>query len=208
MQSLDALLADELTHRAFVRSDVHNGSGLIQPDPVDWADLPGEQTAKGVPDATVIALGANDAGRMTTPEGDVVACCGPDWTFEYARRVERTMRAYTAAGGHVLYLTTPAARDPRRNEAAAAVDLAVIGAAKQVARATVVDLAALFTPDGQFHNKIEYGGKKIDVRATDGVHLSLAGAAIAADVVTDALEDAGVIAETRVQRARAGGRHR
>lgn len=194
MQSLDALVADGLTNRAWVQSDVHNGSGLIQPEPVDWRTLPEEQTAKGVPDATIVAIGANDAGRMKTPDGEEVACCGPAWTFEYARRVEETMRAYTADGrGHVFWLTTPAARDARRNEAAAAVDQAGIGAAAQVPRAHIIDMAAIFTPDGRFHNRIKYRGKRVDVRATDGVHLSIAGAEIAAEAVINALEDENIV---------------
>jgi hypothetical protein len=207
MQSLDAILGDELTHRAELESDVHNGSGLIQDEPVDWDTLPEEQVAKGVPDATVLALGSNDAGRMTTPDDDEVACCGEDWIDEYTRRVEVTMRRY-AEGDHgtVFWLTVPAARDPRRNAAAAAVNTAVINAAQQVPRAHVLDMAALFSPKGTFQNRISYEGEKVDVRATDGVHLSIAGSAIAADMVAAALADTGVLsAGTQVRRARAGG---
>jgi hypothetical protein len=51
----------------------------------------------------------------------------------------------------------------------------------------LIDLAALFSPDGKFHRRMRWGGELRTVRASDGVHLSPWGSLIASAVISDAL---------------------
>ncbi len=195
MQSVDARLGDQLAHRAQVRSDVRIGSGLSKLFPVDWRTLPRRQVGRYHPDASVVFLGTNDGGLpMTTPDGTRLNCCAEPWIAEYARRARRAMRAYLRRRhGVVVWLNIPAARDPRRAVPDAAINVALDRAAAGLPRAAVLDMAGLFTPAGRYRDFMTYRGRRVRVRQGDGVHLSLAGAAIAAHVVTRQLRRFGVL---------------
>src|SRR5207249_349653 len=131
-----------------------------------------------------VFVGANDGFPMTTPTGASVDCCGAAWTAEYARRAHLVMRAYLRGGrGRVLWLTLPAPRSELRSPAFLAIDAAVIGAAAKLAGVTVVRLDRLFTPLWRYTDTITYRGRRVRVREGDGLHLSIAGARIAADPV-------------------------
>jgi hypothetical protein len=53
----------------------------------------------------------------------------------------------------------------------------------------VLDMAALFTPDGHYSDAIDVGGERRLVREADGIHLNEAGAELAGDQVMRALGD-------------------
>jgi hypothetical protein len=192
MQGIDSFLADELGDAASVESDVRIGSGLSSarqddlpgaddPTAVQWALLAAQQTARLRQRATVVSLGANEGFPMTTPDGAQVACCDLRWAAEYSRRARLTMQAYARAG-RVLWLTLPLPRDDRRNAITDTVNRAIIDAAAGAARVTVLRMDLVFSPNG-FQEIIRYRGRDVDVRDVDGVHLNVAGTAIAAKIV-------------------------
>jgi hypothetical protein len=47
----------------------------------------------------------------------------------------------------------------------------------------LIDLERVFTPGGRYRDTMRIGGRRVRVRQRDGVHLSVAGAALAARVV-------------------------
>jgi hypothetical protein len=55
------------------------------------------------------------------------------------------------------------------------------------AGARVIDLVPVFTPGQQFRRTITFRGQTVTARQDDGVHLSNAGASIAATLVLDRL---------------------
>ncbi len=57
----------------------------------------------------------------------------------------------------------------------------------------VIDLVPIFTPGGHFRQTITFRGQEIDARQPDGVHLSLAGASVAATLVIDHLRARGAL---------------
>jgi hypothetical protein len=118
-------------------------------------------------------------------DGARVSCCGEPWATEYARRARLTMQAY-ARSGRVLWLTLPLPRDDRRREITSTVNRAIVEAAAGVARVRVLRMDVVFTPDG-YREVIRYRGRDVDVRDVDGVHLNVAGTAIAAKIVADEL---------------------
>lgn len=191
MQGIDSFLADELGDAATVESDVRPGTGISKPHG-PWQRLPGAQTRRRQQAATVIAIGAVDGfpmqapnGTPTSPAGRAVECCGAGWVVEYGRRVRDAMRTYLRRGrGRVVWLTLPIPKGPRA--VADAVNLAVVGAAQGLERVTVVRLDLLFTPGG-YRDVMPYRGRRVRVRERDGIHLNVAGTAIAAKVVAAAL---------------------
>lgn len=197
MQGIDSFLADELGESASVVSDVRVGTGISRSDQpsmpgsgdAQWGLLAAEQTARLHQSRTVISLGAAESFAMTTPDGTTAACCAAAWASEYSRRARLIMQTYARGGkGRVLWLTLPLPRDDERRASTSAVNGAMLTAAEGLAGVTILRLDLLFTPDG-YRNVIRYRGRDIDVRDADGIHLNVAGTAIAAKVIADELRN-------------------
>ena len=190
-----------------VERDPHVGTGISKSDLVDWTELSAKQARRHDPDAVVVLIGANEGFSMpaveesggaaggdvadgASPGGAQAQCCGADWQAAFAARVERMVDAYLAGGAaHVYWLTVPTPRDPARQEIADAVNAAVVAAAERVGDGvTVIDLDEQFAPDGDYTDAIDVDGRERIVREQDGIHLNAAGAAVAADVVQDAVD--------------------
>jgi hypothetical protein len=182
LQGIDSFLADELGDTATVHSDIRPGTGISKPGG-PWATLPATQVKRLHPSATVVAIGAVDGFPLPAADGSgtSVECCGSGWVLAYTRRVRDIMLTYRRKGrGRVVWLTLPIPKGPR--EIADAVNLSIIAAATGLPRVTVLRMDTLFTPDG-FREVMPYRGRNVRVRAADGIHLNVAGTAIAAKVV-------------------------
>jgi lysophospholipase L1-like esterase len=180
LQGIDSFLADELGDTATVRSDIRPGTGISKPGG-PWAALPARQVRRLHPAATVIAIGAVDGFPLPAPDGTTVACCTSGWIAAYTRRVRDMMLTYRRRGrGRVVWLTLPIPKGPR--DVADAVNLSILAAATGLPRVTVLRMDELFTPDG-FREVMPYRGRDVRVRAADGIHLNVAGTAIAAKAV-------------------------
>jgi hypothetical protein len=180
MQGIDSFLADELGDSATVHSDVHPGTGISKPGG-PWATLPARQVKRLHPSATVIAIGAVDGFPLPAAGGSSAECCGSGWIAAYTQRVRATMLTYRRKGrGRVVWLTLPIPKGTR--EIADAVNLSIVAASAGLPRVTVLRLDEVFTPDG-FRDVMPYRGRDVRVRAADGIHLNVAGTAIAAKLV-------------------------
>jgi hypothetical protein len=180
MQGIDSFLADELGDTATVHSDVHPGTGLSKPGG-PWAALPDRQVKRLHPSATVVAIGAVDGFPLPGPDGSTIECCGAGWIGAYTQRVRETMLTYRRKGrGRVIWLTLPIPKGTR--EVTDAVNLSVVAASAGLPRVTVLRLDQVFSPDG-FREVMPYRGRDVRVRAADGIHLNVAGTAIAARLV-------------------------
>jgi hypothetical protein len=180
MQGIDSFLADELGDSATVRSDVQPGTGISKPRG-PWATLPARQVKRLHPAATVIAIGAVDGFPLPAPDGTTVECCGAGWIAGYTSRVRDIMLTYRRKGrGRVVWLTLPVPKGPR--DVADAVNFSIVAAATGLQRVSVLRLDQFFTPDG-FREVMPYRGHDVRVRAADGIHLNVAGTAIAARIV-------------------------
>jgi lysophospholipase L1-like esterase len=197
IQIVDGYLTSRLAGRpaATVRSDARIGTGVSNLSELDWIRIAGAQARDFKPDVTVMFLGANDGFPMTTASGRRLECCGGGWVGEYARRVASMMRTYVRGGRSLVYwLTLPA---PRRGDFARvyrAVNVAISRAAGRVGDgARVIDLVPVFTPGGLFRKTITFRGRTVSARQDDGIHLSAAGAAVAATLVIDRLRADGAL---------------
>jgi hypothetical protein len=95
------------------------------------------------------------------------------------------MKTYRRRGrARVVWLTLPIPRGARTWTDA--VNAAVVRAANGLERVTVLRLDLVFTPDG-FREVMPYRGHDVRVRVSDGIHMTIAGAAIAAKLVAATL---------------------
>jgi lysophospholipase L1-like esterase len=188
IQIVDSDLAARLK-RGTVISDARISTGISKPFMLDWVAHARRQASARRPDATVVFLGANDG----FPIGDA-ACCGAAWVDAYARRVRSMMDAYRRGGAARVYwmlLPTPG------RASFASVFRAVNAAIRQAARrtgpgVTLIDVGRVVAPGGRFRRSISYRGRSVTVRQDDQVHLSTAGAAIAADLIVRELRRDGL----------------
>ncbi len=191
IQYVDIHLARRLQRRrgASVRSDAHVGTGISKPAQLDWVRKARGQASRFRPDATVVYLGANEGFPLTSPSGARADCCDVAWTAAYARRVEAMMRSYRRGGrSYVYWLTLPAPRAQSHARVYRAVNTAIRHAAARAGDGVrVVDLARVFTPGWRFRQTITFRGRRISARQADGIHLTSAGAAVAATLVVDRL---------------------
>jgi len=187
---LDQILTRRLAGRG-VKTDrqPHIGTGISKTDLLDWTVESAKQ-AKKKPQAVVIFIGANEGFPLKTPKGPSADCCTPDWAAAYANRVRTMMQTYlTSKDVRVYWLLVMAPRDPDRQKIARAVNAAVrVAGANYGSQVRVLDMPAIFTPDGKYRDAISVDGKQKLVRRPDGIHLNDDGAEIAADAVMKNLE--------------------
>jgi lysophospholipase L1-like esterase len=189
---LDAEVARALSGDGVeVLRDPHIGTGISKPGLGDWGAISTRQAREDQPDAIVMFIGANEGFPLPRPGGGEVECCGADWAAEYASRVRRMMDTYRQDGeARVYWLTIPLPRDKDLQELSRSVNEG-IGVAAQPFRphVRILDMTALFTPDGEYRDSMEIDGEDTIVRESDGLHLNSEGAKLAADRVTDAIRD-------------------
>ena len=171
-----------------VERDPHVGTGISKTGLVDWGKLSTGHVAEHHPDATVVFIGANEGFALPGADGKEIECCGPAWAAEYAYRARRMMNTYRQGGdARVYWLTLPLPRARNFQEVARSVNAAIRVAAQPYrAQVRVLDMTALFTPDG-YRDAMEVGGRRQIVRDADGIHLNGDGAALAADAVLEAV---------------------
>ncbi|MEA2361200.1 MAG: uncharacterized protein QOD71_345 [Thermoleophilaceae bacterium] len=186
VQIVDSFIRERVRSRhALVHSEAHVSTGISKPSLLDWRAHAREQAVGIRPDVTVVFLGANDGFPMAGAD-----CCGAPWIAEYARRATEMMRSYARGGrGRVYWLLLPAPRDGFFRETFPAVNAALRLAATGLSDdVRLIELDEVFTPGGRYRSSMKVGGKRVRVRQADGIHLNTTGAALAALLVTEALQ--------------------
>jgi hypothetical protein len=182
-----------------VLSDARISTGLSKPLLLDWPRHARSQVKRLRPRATVVFIGANDGFPMRGQ-----ACCGAGWIAEYARRAQKMMRTYLFGGrGRVYWLLLPQARGGFFRRIFPAVNTALSQAAKPLGkRVRLIRLNRVFTPGGRFRQFINWHGHRVDARQKDGVHLSVAGASIAATYVVRRMRGDHVLSQPKRKKRR------
>jgi hypothetical protein len=185
-QPMDSVLARRLAPQGVeVLRDPKLGSGISKSDFVDWGQVSSAQVRDEAPDAIVIFIGAGEGYPMDGPNGKEVQCCGPDWAAIYANRARQMMDTYRQAGdARVYWLSVPRSRNPARDRISTVVNEAVrVAATPWLSQIRIIDLNAIFSPDGTYTDSLPIDGEETIVRQSDGLHLNDAGAELAADAV-------------------------
>ena len=197
IQIIDGDLKQRLARRGpiSVRSDAHISTGISKPFMFNWPAHARASARELHPDLTVMFLGANDGFPMGTPSGAKAPCCDQAWVREYARRARTMMRSYARRGaGTVYWLLLPAPRSPRFQAVFGPVNQALRTAAQSFPGSVrLIDLGATFTPHGRFRLRMRWHGKLRTVRQADGVHLSVAGASIATELIVRQMRRDGLV---------------
>ncbi|WP_322759718.1 DUF459 domain-containing protein [Frankia sp. Cr2] len=165
-------------------TDTHAGTGLVRPDFFDWAAQARAQVTESDPEAIVVAIGGNDAQGITLPDGSTLATGSPQWLAEYRRRAIVVMQIWSSGGKRRVYwMSLPPAREPRLNGYYHQMSEAAADAARRIPGVRFVNVSDRLSNNGAYSSYLtDDRGRTVLARSTDGVHLTLDGAAIVADI--------------------------
>jgi hypothetical protein len=185
MQILDSLLAQDLApYGVHVSSDARQSTGLENERSFDWQREAALDASRVRPAVTVIFMGANDGFALDTPNGQV-PCCGPAWSQLYAEPVARLTETMLQGDlGRVYWILLPAAGPATFKQVFNGVNLGITEAAAQFpGRVGLIDANAVLTPGNVYRNTITIDGRAYTIHEPDGVHLSVDGDQIVAQLV-------------------------
>ncbi|HEX6424715.1 MAG TPA: DUF459 domain-containing protein [Acidimicrobiales bacterium] len=163
-------------------------SGLTRPDYYDWSAALADDLAAGDPEVVVVVLGVNDGQGIVLGDGTPVPeVSDPRWAEEYRRRVGALMDQLRADDRWVVWVAQPPMREPGYAARLAVVNR--VHAAEAAGRpwVTLIDTAAVLGGDdgGYTPTRPDAAGAPVEVRRTDGIHLTPAGADLLATHVFD-----------------------
>ena len=191
---IDEELALFRPHGVSVLDSRHDGTGLTT-SVVDWRRLSAHQAATLRPDVTVITLGGRDGGiSLPDSQHQLIPCCGPQWLALYAGRVRPLIGAYLRGGrARVYWLLLPVPREAQRAPLFEAINDALGLLAPEFHGALrLIPTAAVISPGG-FQTTIAYDGLQLHPRASDGIHLTHAGACVERSLIVEALLADGLL---------------
>ncbi len=162
-------------------SEVKYGTGLVRDDFFDWPAYARSQMASRHPEAVVMQLGGNDGQNIQLADRTILQAGSPQWVAEYQRRATLMMQIFTGNGQRQLYwIGMPPAQSGRLFGIYRELNTALAAAARSVPGVTYVDIWHDFAPDGHYTDFLSLGGRKVLVRARDGIHVNGAGAGLVA----------------------------
>lgn len=164
-------------------------TGLSRPDHFDWPTTLAGDAAALRPEVAIVMFGGNDAQGIVGPDGQVFAHVdSPGWRAEYGRRVAAVMDSLHARDRIILWVGQPPMRDAGFDQRIAVINEVVAHEAKSRRWVTFVDTReVLGGPDGHYVDRLP--GIDEDLRQSDGVHLSRAGADLLARHLLDRITE-------------------
>jgi uncharacterized protein len=174
-----------------VRRRGKTSSGLARPDFFDWMKEGERLVADFSPDVCVVMFGGNDVQGLYMGKGEWVRWQDPEWSAEYARRVVAFCEIIAPAGQTIFWVGMPVMRPPKFHARVQRVNKIFRAEMAIRKNAYFVDAwPVLAGDDGAYADRIRLGpdedgkpGKKVRVRAGDGIHLSPRGADVLKDHV-------------------------
>ncbi len=169
--------------------DFQFSSGLTRPDFYNWPAEIQSVVETQDPDAMVVVFGANDGQGMELDSG-VFQPGDPEWNAEYARRVDAVMTYLEQQGVRVYWVAQPIARDAEYSARLQLMNGIFEDVAADHPNTTIVSLYDLFKDEsGNYSDYLPgAGGELVDMRNSDGIHLTRAGGDRAADKIFAAIE--------------------
>ncbi|MCA9651594.1 MAG: DUF459 domain-containing protein [Myxococcales bacterium] len=165
-------------------------TGLARPDFFDWMEeaerLVGEQPF----DASLVMFGGNDVQGLYMSKDQWIRWQDDGWASEYAKRVAALAERLAPSGQQLFWVGMPVMRPEKLHARVRRVN--TIYRAEMAIRhdSEFIDIWSLLAgPDGRYADRIEVPTadgtrtRKVQVRAGDGIHLTVAGAHVLADHV-------------------------
>ena len=165
-----------------------SSTGLARPDFFDWIKEAKRVVKEFTPDVSVVMFGGNDVQGLYMGKGEWIRWNEPGWADEYAKRVNAFCDVIAPDGQKIYWVGMPVMRPPKFHHRVQRVNT-IFRAEMAIRRgATFVDTwDVLADPQGEYADRIvvnppdahdapQARGKRVRVRAGDGIHLSVAGA--------------------------------
>ncbi len=197
-QTLGGALTEQAGASGVMTAGVHFeiSSGLVRPDFYDWPGALADDVADHDPEVVVVFLGANDGQGIVLPDGTAVqTVADPRWAVEYQRRVGALMDSLRADGRMVVWVGQPPMRGAEFDGILKHVNAAYVAEAASRPWVTYVDPATVVGgPGGAYADVVaDPAGNPTEVRSTDGIHLSRAGAGlVSAQILAQVRQRAGL----------------
>jgi lysophospholipase L1-like esterase len=165
------------THVMSTAVDYRISTGLSRPDYFNWPQRLQRVIAhKPAPQVVIVMFGANDIQPIMTPTGPANTGSAK-WLAEYRRRVATLMSSLSATGTDVYWLGQPLMRSGVFTRRLNEVDTIYAEEAAHHPSITFVDTRPLLA-DAHGHYAAylpDRSGRRVQVRTSDGVHLTEAG---------------------------------
>ncbi|HEC11416.1 MAG TPA: DUF459 domain-containing protein [Acidimicrobiales bacterium] len=176
--SLSGAVADELERYAAtdplvtVTKETRTSTGVVSEWFFDWRARISQVAASGY-DVIVLTMGGNDAQQF---RGIPARVASEEWRAEYRRRVATMLRTAARPGRLVIWIGMPPATPENIAPLMPVVDELTASAVADTPGAAYVDAWSMFAgPEGQFlRSVVTPDGRRVRVRADDGVHYTLA----------------------------------
>ena len=165
-------------------------TGLTRPDFYDWPAKLKADVSFYHPDLVVVTFGGNDAQDLII-NGVDYPVTAPEWAAEYGRRVGVVMDYLSAEGRKLFWVGIPDASSASFNARLEILRNVTMAEAAKRPDVVYVDAWKRFTGlDGSYADYIvdPVTHQGVNVRASDGFHLNVAGAKILSYDVADAIK--------------------
>ena len=150
-------------------------SGLSRPDYFDWPTRISEVMTTYDPDAVILMFGGNDAQNIRADDGRWLDRFSEQWEEEYRRRIALVMDlAASKPERMLLWVGQPPMRGLGFDSRMKQLNDLYRAEADERQGVHYLDLRSLFTDESGNYARylLDSSGQLVDVRLTDGVHLS------------------------------------
>jgi hypothetical protein len=156
--------------------DIQIGTGLARPDVYNWPGAIAAEMNKVQPGVVVVMFGGNDDQDMMAGSHYLVRGT-PGWQAEYSRRVGEIMSVVATSGRMLVWLEMPPVARTRLEQTREIIDGLLAAQARAHPGVILVDPTPVVAPHGTYTTYLPgSSGQTVQVRASDGVHLTPAGA--------------------------------
>jgi len=158
--------------------DARISSGLARPDFFDWDAQMASDVRRADPDVIVVMIGANDVlTSVLTSQGTTIDVHDPNWNASYRFRVAQFMETARAEGARVVWVGLPIMEDAGYAALVRRANAIYRGEAATHPGVRYVDAYRLTEdPQGGYSAFLRTpSGGVVQVRDSDGKHLTIAG---------------------------------
>jgi hypothetical protein len=186
---------EHLTPPLRVVAAISIGTGLARPDLYDWSDhLQDLLQREGPPLAAVLWFGANDDQPLRNGDGQLLPPDTPEWRTEYASRIQKLIALLHQAGTQrILWIGLPRMRDEPLQRHAERINAIGREVCARDSKAIFWDPDPILSLRADHYSPYarDARGMPIPVRASDGIHLTPAGADRISEAIREAILAAG-----------------
>jgi len=162
-------------------------SGVSSPGFFDWPKRVAEEVPRLNPEVVVFVMGTND---WMAPQPTPLDATGqPAWKGKYEAQVQTLVDALASNGRILYWLGPPILKDAKQDAGAQAAAAVIKSVVAQNRDAHFVDAHALLdAEDGSYTPTLDVDGKKVLMRAGDGVHLTPDGGEFVGNALFDLID--------------------